>query len=310
MEAQVLDSVLTATGLTPVLLDIGCSGPALPIWQPIKQYSYLIGYDPDDRDIDRGFGEGFRQAALVQAAVCDNDRDQTMRIVLTAHPSCSSHLYPNDPVLAHYCFHEFFEVKREVQVRATSLNRTLEELRLPQIDWIKVDAQGCDLRILRNLHQDAFDRLVAVDTEPGFHEYYQTEDQFHVIHDYLINNGFWLAQLDHQRYARTRPDTVRYLTDLVGAPSPAALLDRLGKSPTAAEARYLRTIEHVLRLPPRPRERAMLLLFAFSVLIKLPGFAADVMLAYQSVIGKDHNSALMEQALLSLLGAPTAVSPA
>lgn len=301
MVAAILDTFFTQTGMTPVLLDIGCSGDALPVWQPMRGHAHLVGYDPDDREVDAAFGDGFREASLMRAAVCDNDQDETMRIVLTSNPYCSSHLYPNRSMLEHYSILDLFDVLEEVQVPATSLNRTLRDLRLNQIDWIKVDAQGCDMRILQNLNQGALDQLLAVDTEPGFHEYYVTEDQFHQIHQFLIDNEFWLAQLEYQRYARTRPDTVRYIAELLGAGSPQEVVPRLGKSPTAAEARYLRTIEHILSLEPKTRERGLLLTFAFSILIGLRGFGADVMLAYSEVVGPGPNLDLMQQALLTSL---------
>ena len=84
---------------------------------------------------------------------------------------------------------------------------------------------------------------MAVDAEPGFDPYYETEDTFGDLHRALVDRGFWLADLDAR--PRRCASGARRSTPLS---APASKFGRmryefaLKTSPIAVGPRYLRTL--------------------------------------------------------------------
>lgn len=78
--------------------------------------------------------------------------------------------------------------------------------------------------------------------EPGLAPFYRGEQTFPDINQALVKEGFWLAHLKVQQFARVQASTIKEVFGLdVKATDPAARL--FGPSPTAAEARYFPTLE-------------------------------------------------------------------
>jgi hypothetical protein len=161
---------------------------------------------------------------------------------LTANPTCSSTLRPRPTALAEYLHAYRFEVVGEAKVPATTLAKALAGAGIDRIDWLKLDTQGTDLRLLGSLDDGLAGTLLAVDAEPGFDPYYEGEDIFGELHRELVARGFWLADLDLVRAVRLRRSTY---DDLLAART--KLGRRLAEfalkaSPTAGGPRYLRTL--------------------------------------------------------------------
>ena len=75
---------------------------------------------------------------------------------------------------------------------------------LDRVDWIKLDTQGTDLRLIESLSDEVAATLMAVDAEPGIDAFYEGEDTFGDLHRAMIERGYWLADLslDHGFPAR------------------------------------------------------------------------------------------------------------
>src|SRR5215831_19114832 len=80
----------------------------------------------------------FYQTRLIHEAITEDQAASEVPFYLTRSPYCSSRLKPNSRSLASFLFSDLFEVERETQVRATSLNAALGRLNLPTVDWIKL----------------------------------------------------------------------------------------------------------------------------------------------------------------------------
>jgi hypothetical protein len=167
---------------------------------------------------------------------------ETARFFLTRNPTASSTLRPLADEVAPYLHAYRYEVVDEAEVPATTLGAALASVGLDRVDWVKLDTQGTDLRLLDGLDEPLFATLMAVDAEPGFDQHYETEDTFGELHRSLVERGFWLADLELTRAVRLRRET---FDAALGA---RTKLGRMGyefalkTSPTAAGPRYLRTL--------------------------------------------------------------------
>lgn len=302
-----LESLLDAAGVTPVLADVGCSGTRHKVWDPIASRSILLAFDPDDRDIPCDLDGVYRKIIMVPRAVTDSDELDQVEFVLTKYPSCSSTLEPDIEALSAYAFRDYFDPVSRISVSATSLNRVLDEFELGAIDWLKIDSQGTDLRILRKFREDMFQRLSCVDTEPGLIDAYEGEDLYHAVDAFLRGKGFWLSNLRVQEYARVTPESLEEIEDLAKRLKLGAVGERMKRSPTAAEARYLRD-------PAACTDRRVLVvLFVFALLDQQIGFAWDLRKRFARMHADSEVVAAMEVALrnelYSVIPKPTLAHP-
>lgn len=272
-----IGALLIEANLHPTLVDVGSSGYRHKIWDPISKHARIIGFDPDNRHFDPEFERVFHDAILINKAVTDNDEDDEVEFVLTRYPSCSSILEGDIEALEPFMFRDYFVEERRVQSPATSLNRTIENLDTPRIDWLKIDAQGFDLALVKSLSADNLANISAIDIEPGFINAYKGEHLFPDVHQYMLANGFWLSDLPFQAYPRSTPASWSKMVDRAGkmGVDERFLIRHLKGAPTAAEARYLRDLTW-LEHNHKDNLEMFVLTFIFATLDDHIAFAFDV----------------------------------
>ena len=277
--------LLQDSAITPIFMDIGAAGDSPEIWKPLAPASMLIGFEPDERNLDPNFGKNFKSPLLVNKVVTDTDAEE-IDFILTKYPSCSSTLEPDLEALGSFVFQDLFEPVKRIKLPSISLNKVFENNDLPGANWIKVDAQGADLKILRSIEKDFADQLLVVDIEPGFIDAYKDEDLYPACHAWLKDQGFWLGDLKYQSYAKVRPQTMQALED--NGLDRAKLLARLTKSPTAAEARYLREVSWFEK--NQDDKKLWLLGMVFGSVNGQLGYVFDLLDAYDNKFGADQAS--------------------
>lgn len=290
-------AAMRTAGLSPVLADIGAAGATPAVWKPIASASTLIGFEPDGRNPPPNFGSDFANAILVPAAVCPSDEQTSVEFILTEYPSCSSVLEPDLESLSSFMFRDFFKPVRRASATATSLNRIFENYKLTSLHWLKVDSQGMDLRILKSLSQSHLDTVLAVDIEPGLIDAYKNEDLFPECHTWLKQNGFWMAELFHQAYAKITPETLQWLESL--GYDRKKMLSKLPKSPTCIEGRYLRE-RAWLKATSQPQS-VWLLSMLFGLSANQVGYTFDLVAGYGQAYGRDASVDAMQQLATKML---------
>jgi hypothetical protein len=269
--SRVLNQLLADNDISPVLVDVGASIGPPEVWQPIAPSSIYVGFDPDERDTHQLQASPFLKAFVVNQAVVAAAVDQA-HFFLTRSPYCSSTLRPRVDDLADYIFSDLFEVEREIDVPAGTIEQALEKLHLEGLDWLKTDSQGTDLRLYTSLSPEARAGVLAVDVEPGLIDAYEGEDLFVDAHARLVADGFWLSRAAVQGTVRMN----RALAERVGAKngiSVADIGDWVRRSPGWIEATYLRRID---RVDTEDKGRGLKLLAVFALLDQQYGFALDV----------------------------------
>jgi hypothetical protein len=290
--AAVLNEVLSTLDARPVLIDIGASGAPPEVWEPIAGHAIYVGFDPDRRDLHEISDGRFYKATIVpEAATSDKDAHEE-EFYLTRSPHCSSTLKPDAVSLSHYLFSELFAVEKRVTVQATTLDAVIEKLALPQIDWLKADSQGTDLRLFNSLAPDTRSRVLALDIEPGLIDAYLGEDLFVDAHRDLTRNGFWLSNLVVRGDTRLRRSTLKAITEFDPTMRESMIAALVKSSPGWCEARYLRTLESLATRHATGRE--YVLLWVFAMLDHQHGFALDIAVEYARLFPKDGLSEILK----------------
>lgn len=125
-----------------------------------------------------------KRCFFVPAALSDVTEPETMDFYCTANmPDCSSLMKPKST---------FTDVDSVVKVPVYSLSdffKLLPDDRI--VDFIKVDVQGADLKVLKGARQFLSDRVVFVTAEPETAQYENcTENTAENITDYMTSIGF------------------------------------------------------------------------------------------------------------------------
>lgn len=232
---------LAAAGVSLRLVDVGASLEPYRPFQPLLGRATYLGFDPDLREMHTEASAAGRRIVVDKAVVADGERDAAT-FYLTRNPTASSTLRPLGDEVAPYLHAYRYDVVGEAEVAAVTLDRAVTTAGLDRIDWLKLDTQGTDLRLIESLPEPLFATLVAVDAEPGFDQHYETEDTFGALHRTMVERGFWMSDLELTRAVRLRRDT---FDARLGARTKFGRLRyefTLKTSPTAAGPRYLRTL--------------------------------------------------------------------
>ncbi len=302
IDPSLIHGFLNRAGAEPVLVDVGASGSDHPLWGSLAGASHFVGFDPDARDMNPELGKGFLSHNVIGKIVKGNDSPASVPFYLTALPACSSMLPPNKDVLQHYLFADLFDVQKEIAFDAVTLAEAMDELNISHLDWLKLDTQGCDWTILSGLDTDRLNGLLCVEVEPGFDQFYQGEETFTEIHSKLTQAGFWLAALNIQAFPRVRGDVVeKTFGQRIKATDPVAGL--FGGSPTASEALYFRTLDH-LRAHVESLERYAIA-WVFAICISKFGVTLDLAVDAKERFGDNETTKFMHDAVAGTIVALT-----
>ena len=75
------------------------------------------------------------------------------------------------------------------RVPAISLGEIIDENNLEKVDFLKIDAEGCEYKIFRNLSDEHFNKIEKIAME--FHEYHPDNDYRELV-SILKNRGYYL----------------------------------------------------------------------------------------------------------------------
>ena len=293
MTTRVFDTLLAQLQLRPVLMDIGASGAPPAIWEAIARHSIFVGFDPDQRELHHPAHGRFHRAIVVREAITADPATDHVQFYFTKSPFCSSTLKPDSQSLSNFLFSHLFVVEGEGRVPATTLDTILQRFTLGRLDWLKVDTQGTDLRIINSVGDERRSRILAVDIEPGLIDAYLGEDMFVDAHRDLTRQGFWLSNLSIHGAVRLRRSTIGEVAPRNKDLGPELLESTLKKTPAWCEARYLRTLQWLADGNFTPGD--YVLLWIFALLDNQLGFAIDLGLEYEKAFGKDTFSHVMKE---------------
>lgn len=283
-----IDDILIKFNIQPVLIDIGASGAPPEQWKPIARRSAYVGFNPDQGEL-QGFLQGeYARSIIINEAVTSVAGQNEANFYRTRLPCCSSTLPPDTEALSQYIFSDLLAVEKEVSVRASSLNATIDRLGLQGVDWFKADSQGTELRLFQSLRDDLRNRVLAVDIELGLVDAYKGEDLFVDAHRELLRQGFWPSLIDIKSSVRMKRATLQSVKSRYPRLQDVGIYEAIRPCPGWCEARYLRTIESLNKQNSDTRD--YVLLWVFAMIERQWGYALDVAHAYEQRYGNDATS--------------------
>ncbi len=190
-----------------VLVDVGSMGGMEPEWKPLGREIRVVGFEPDDREFSKLPMTNNRVYLDIVLA------DQTKDLVFyySREPGKSSTYQPNLEKLRDFPDVARFETVRTVHVpseRVQCLDHVLEERDIRDVDFLKLDAQGSELAVLKGSRESLTRSIVGIKVEVEFYEMYRGQPLFADVDPYLRSHGFEL--MDLRRFYWKRKEHLRF----------------------------------------------------------------------------------------------------
>lgn len=189
-----------------VYIDIGAMGGIQRKWLPFADHMQTIGFEPDPREfknlVDTGHMRYFNYAL--------DKRSEDLAYYITKGHGKSSVFKPNIDLLSDFEDVERFDVVGEEIVpaaRVKALDFLMKENLVNDADFIKIDTQGSELRIMEGAGA-ILRKIFGAQIEVEFVEMYKGQPLFRDVDGYLDSKGF--ALMDIKRHYWKRKDFYKY----------------------------------------------------------------------------------------------------
>lgn len=196
-----------AKSLTHVKLDIGLSynAPQSQIWLEKEQNLLVFGFEPNPESVENIKAGNIQKRhpkhgkpldkkyidenrfILIPVALSNVKNEEKMDFYVNEKDCGTSSLYkPKDPTLG--------PLKEIIKVPVFSLKHFFDEFawdRFPYIDYIKIDAQGSDINILKGAGHYLSERVVYITAESECKQYKKTKhNNTNAIIKFMTHQGF------------------------------------------------------------------------------------------------------------------------
>ena len=194
------------------VVDVGAATGMHPRFRALRPNLRAVLFEPDKRSYFALVAE--RSDDAVHNCALD-ETDGTTRINLARKEQCSSFLMPRQELLRDFPEPERYDIEGTAEVETRSIDSVARDG--PEIDFIKLDAQGAELRILRGATA-TLESVWGLEIEVEFTAIYQGQPLFSDVDPFVRARGFELLDLERYYWARTSvPDMARTSGQLVFA---------------------------------------------------------------------------------------------
>ena len=195
-KARTVAVLAMTSGLTTPLIyvDVGALwGVDNPIIEVMRNNQRLrvVGFEPDRDECDRLRAANPNDIYL---PVGVGDVDGSRPFYVTAFNACASFLEPDLDVFGDLPHRELFQVTSISAHPMRRMDSLIAEGALPQPDFMKIDAQGFELNVLKGLG-DRIRDLLGIRLETQLRPIYKGQALFPEIYEWMRERGFILRDL-------------------------------------------------------------------------------------------------------------------
>ena len=113
--------------------------------------------------------------------------NEKRKLYITKHPMCCSLYKPNEELIKLYNNFEVAYLKEETDIDTVSLDYFLDEHKIGNIDFIKIDVQGAELDVFQGASK-ALKNVLKIVCEVEFVHHYQNQPLFGDVCNYLVKH--------------------------------------------------------------------------------------------------------------------------
>ena len=162
-------------------MHIGSAGTNFYNWNKISKNSILISLDGNlkKKKITKNY------VKIINKSVIISNKNSKSKFYITKDTDCSSLLKPNENTYKDWYAAHRFRVKKVILTNVIEINEFLKKNKINYIDWLVIDIQGMDLRVIKKLKENIKKNISIIDIEPGFEPFYVGADNIIQVFDYM-----------------------------------------------------------------------------------------------------------------------------
>lgn len=181
-----------------VLIDVGAAGGIQEKWKCLEPFLHVISFEPDKRSpvsLSLKSGEYTeKHSATTFLSVGLHNKKSRIPLYLTRVKTDSSILEPNFSFLKRFPHSDRFEVIGREMMDVDTLDNQLDEHKIIDVDFIKVDTQGSELFVLEG-SKHALRLAFGVEIEVEFSPIYLNQPLFADVDILMRSYGFQLFDI-------------------------------------------------------------------------------------------------------------------
>jgi FkbM family methyltransferase len=176
-----------------VLVDVGSSGGVKSNWKLAEKYLQVIGFEPEDEGFDNLATQADSRVRYLNTGLYKEKA--TLDFHVTRENTDSSIFKPNRELIDKFPAAERFDIVKTETIRTDTLDNQLQENRIENVDFIKVDTQGSELFILQGANRVLERSVFGLEIEVEFAPMYEGQPLFSEVDSFVRGFGFQLFDL-------------------------------------------------------------------------------------------------------------------
>jgi len=183
------------------LIDIGASGGLNPNWGEFSDCLNIIGFEPDKRAFEELITVNNKKVKYYNFAVYSEKA--TLNFYLNQKQQTSSIYQMDTSFITTFPQSERFDLQKIIQIETNSLDNIIFQDTSLDVDFLKVDSEGCEYPILKGAKDLLNRRLFGVEIEVLFAAIRKDAALFSEIDQYMRQNGFQLFDIRRTYWKRS-----------------------------------------------------------------------------------------------------------
>jgi FkbM family methyltransferase len=178
-----------------VLVDVGSTGGIEDKWKDIEKHLHVISFDPDPRSstpITKGKFENY------QIGLWSKKDDK--KLFLKQYPQASTFYKLNEKILSCFLNYPCHKNINEITFKVDKLENILPNAVF--FDFIKTDAEGADLEILKGASKYLSNSCMGIQCEVSFINRHKNAPFFSEIDEFLRKQDYILMELESEKWIR------------------------------------------------------------------------------------------------------------
>lgn len=178
-----------------ILVDVGSTGGIDEKWNQIEKHLHVITFDPDPRSNTPSTQGKFENYKIGLWSKKDEKE-----LYLTSYPQASSFFNLNEKVLSSFLNYPCHKYIKEISFQVDKMENVLPKDIFP--DFIKTDAEGSDLEILKGSTKYLSESCLGIQCEVSFINRHENAPYFSQIDHFLRLYNFILMDLETEKWIR------------------------------------------------------------------------------------------------------------
>lgn len=192
IKIKLLDSILNDY---IILVDVGATGGIEGKWTDIEKHLHVIAFDPDPRavtPITKGKFENYK------IGLWSNTDEK--ELFLTAFPQASTFYQFNEKIISSFLNYPCHKNIKKMTFQVDKMENVLPKEIHP--DFIKTDAEGADLEILKGSAKYLLQSCLGIQCEVSFTNRHEHAPYFSQTDQFLRQYNFVLMELETEKWIR------------------------------------------------------------------------------------------------------------